>query len=103
MAATWLQSYGPPLGFGGVVQGQRGQFPPGLASEAGARAPTRLGVRAGAAPRAPAGCDACIGVYGRRRKKEPQAPLTGGACESEGEGEWPAGWLGRPGGPVGGM
>jgi hypothetical protein len=56
-----------------------------------------------AAPRAPAGCDACIGVYGRRRKKEPQAPQTGGARESEGEGEWPAGWLGRLGGPVGGM
>jgi hypothetical protein len=50
MAATWLQSRGPPLGFGGVVQGQRGRFPPGRASEAGARAPARLSVRAGRGP-----------------------------------------------------
>jgi hypothetical protein len=92
MAATWSASCGPPLGFGGAVQGQRGQFPPSRASEAPC---------VPVAPRAQ--CDACISVYGRRRKKEPQAPLTGGACGSEEEGEWPAGWLGRLGGPVGGL
>jgi hypothetical protein len=50
MVATWLQSCGPPLGFGDAVQGQRGQFPPGRASEAGARAPARLVVRDGRGP-----------------------------------------------------
>jgi hypothetical protein len=50
MAVTWLQSYGPPLGFGGAIQGAKGSIPPGGASEAGAWAPARLNVRASAAP-----------------------------------------------------
>jgi hypothetical protein len=102
MAATWSASCGPPLGFGGAVQGKRGQFPPGRASEAGASWGARMARRVcRSRPRAQS--DACISVYGRRRKKELQAPLTGGACGSEEEGEWPAGWLGRLGGPVGGL
>jgi hypothetical protein len=35
MAATWLQSCGLTLGFEIAVQGAKGQFPPGGASEAG--------------------------------------------------------------------
>jgi hypothetical protein len=70
MAATWSASCGPPLGFGGAVQGQRGQFPPGRASEAGAGAPARLGVRAGHGPaRSVMRASVCTAGGGRKSHK----------------------------------
>jgi hypothetical protein len=70
MAATWSASCGPPLGFGGAVQGQRGQFPPGRASVAGAGAPARLGVRAARGPaRSAMRASVCTAGGGRKSHK----------------------------------
>jgi hypothetical protein len=83
----WPASAGLFLGFEGAAAGQTGQIPLGGASEAGARAPVRLGVRASAAqPSHRLLTRAARAAYGRevgeREKNSTQPCRRGPRCDT---------------------